>query len=201
MKLSLVLPCYSLNNRLESLAIRAAQSYALQVDELIVSEDGGHVNPALVGYSDIYVYSAANTGFTAAVNRGWKLATGDYVIIANSDTWITSGTLKDLCIPDKVISPASMVTGSYPFCGAFFVVPRSVFEEYGMLDESMLHYYSDTDYARRVKAHLATSTGVTIRHDDQGSTYKTVYADPHKACSLPDEEIYKAKWGDVYQQD
>lgn len=164
--LSIVIPTYTINPDLEEKAVSAILSYSgdMSVKEIIVVEDGGFFSPSLMELADIYIYNKGNTGFTATVNRGWKLATGDYTAIINSDTLLREGELKDLCIPGKVTSPEIMGQEIEYLAGPFFVIPKEVREERGMLLEDMKNYSSDSDYDHRVRDIFEKVSSVKVFH-------------------------------------
>lgn len=150
MKISMVIPTYTIDSELEELAIVCALSYREQVQELIICEDGGKFSEELSKIADLYVYGKKNEGFTKNVNKGWRLSTGDYTMIVNSDTQLLDGDLKDLCIPARVTCPIAKTENVPYFWGTFFCVPRPVKEMYGLLDERMLMYGSDSEYEKRI---------------------------------------------------
>lgn len=163
--ISIVIPTYTLNRDLETMAYNCAKSYKEFADELIICEDGGRQSKALQSVADFYIYHD-NWGFTENVNSGWSKATGDYVFIVNSDTYIESGNYEDLCIPGMVTSPkmAGHIRDKEYLNGAFFVVPRSVSAERGILNPKYKMYYSDDDYYERVKDIFRQINSVVIRH-------------------------------------
>jgi len=163
-KISMVIPCYTLDEKLAGMAVDAAITYRDKVDELIIVEDGGLYIPELRDLADMYVLYKDNAGFTKNVNRGWKLASGDYVMIVNSDTKLLSGNLEDLCIPGKVTSPV-IRNQNIPFlAGPFWCTPKKVAEERGLLMEDMHTYSSDSDYDHRVRDIFQKVPSVEIFH-------------------------------------
>jgi len=170
-KISMVIPCYSITKELADMAARAAIFYRDQVDELIISEDGGMFWPKLHELADIYTIYKHNNGFTRNVNLGWKQAKGDYVMIVNSDTWLRKGNLNDLCIPGKVTSPIIANQGIPFLAGPFWCAPKEVTKERGYLMEEMKTYSSDSEYDHRVRDIFQKVTSVEIFHE-QAQTVK-----------------------------
>ena len=162
--ISVMIPTYTISDELEELAIRCALSYRGQVDQLIICEDGGRFSKDLMSLSDIYAFNKDNVGFTANVNRGWSLATGEFVFIVNSDTFLLKGKLKDLCIPGKVVSPLLKNQYIDRLAGPFWVTPRTVTKERGMLMEELKTYFSDSEYDERVKDIFQKVESVEIYH-------------------------------------
>jgi len=189
MKISLVIPCYTINKDLEKLAIRAALSYREQVDELIVTEDAGFYSPELMKLSDIYIWNKKNIGFTANVNLGWKMAHGQYVCITNSDTVLMSGFLVDMCKRGHITSP-NIINQYIDFlAGPFWCAPKEVTLKYGYLMEEMKTYSSDSEYDNRVRGIFEKVETVKIYHE-QAKTVKAAGIEGGKEQQR-DREIYQ----------
>lgn len=135
-------------------------------------------------------------GFAKAVNRGMRLAKGDYIAVLNNDIVWESGDIRDLCIPGVVTSP--VVNGrNQPFWGCFFVVPRTVYETVGGLDERYgMAYYEDDDYIMGLK-----TSGISMRGVDAcrvwtegGQTFR--HLDPKEKSELfiRNRDIFNSKW-------
>lgn len=167
---SLVVPTYTTSLRLEKLALECIESHRGKVDEIIVVEDGGRYSKKLREAADVYVYSGANRGFTKTINRGWLLASYDYTIFANSDTKLIQGNLRDICIPDWVSCPT--IKEKNGGLGCYWVVPRSIKEKYGMLDERFRMFASDNDYYERIKHIFRVDERVVISHVKAASLKK-----------------------------
>lgn len=164
-KLSVVIPTYTINKNLEKLALIAMESYRDHCDELIVIEDGGLYCPEFFHYADTYIFNKKNVGFTKNVNNGWRYATGDYVAIVNSDTYLMAGSLDDLCIPGKVTSPEIVNQGIPRLAGPFWVAPKAITAQYGYLMEQMKTYASDSEYDNRVAHIFQKVPSVRIYHE------------------------------------
>lgn len=193
MRSSVVIPTYTLTRDLETMAYNCAKSYKEFADQLIICEDGGRQSKALMQLADEYIYHD-NWGFTENVNEGWERATGDYVFIVNSDTYIESGNYEDLCIPGIVTSPrmaGHLREGEY-LNGAFFVAPASVTEERGRLNEKYRMYYSDDEYFQRIKDIFKQVNSVVIRHV-YGATTSHLGDEWRDRESARDKEIYNAR--------
>ena len=170
----MVIPTLTLNDELEEMAEFCAAGYRSQVDELIISEDGGRYSEVLRDLADIYIYSKTNEGFTKAVNNGWRISKGDYTMIVNSDTQLLSGKLTDLCLPNYVTSPNGGQDDKIMW-GAFFVVPKTIKDELGVLRDEMKLYASDSEYWARIRNRYKLITSVDILHLGSKTTftYKT----------------------------
>lgn len=163
-KLSLVIPTYTLSQKLEDMAVECIESYRAKGIEVIVTEDGGRFSPLLLENCDTYIYNKENKGFSVNVNRGWRFATGDYVAIVSSDTWLMRGNLLDLCVKGKVTSPEIVNQNIERLAGPFFVVPKKIAKERGYLLEQMRTYSSDSEYDHRVKDIFEKVDSVEIYH-------------------------------------
>lgn len=163
MRLSIVIPTYSINVDLFQMANRCIDSYKLKEHdvEIIVTEDGGMFEYL---HSDTYIYSP-NKGFTVNVNRGWRQAQGDYVAIVSSDTYLVSGNIMDLCVTGRVTSPRIENQDIDGLAGCFFVAPWEITRRIGMLNEDMHTYFSDEDYKERTKGIFQKINSVIIHHD------------------------------------
>lgn len=105
---------------------------------------------SLNGVDELIVIVNEGIGYAKAVNKGLRLASGAYIAVVNNDLRLI-GNLKDLCIPNTVTSPK--VNGrNCGFNGCFYVIPRNVFEQIGLLDDRFeMGYYEDDDYLKRLK--------------------------------------------------
>jgi GT2 family glycosyltransferase len=100
-------------------------------------------------------------GFAKAVNRGMRLAKGDFIAVLNNDVVWESGNIADLCIPGTVTSPL-LNDSRQDFWGCFFVVPRDIYERVGGLDEGYgMAYFEDDDYILTLRA-----AGIPMRNVD-----------------------------------
>ena len=187
-KITLVIPTYSLSEKLIEMAYKCAKSHREQVDQIIISEDGGEYSDKLRDISDIYIYNSKNYGFTKNVNTAWKLSEGDFTIIANSDTYLVEGNLEDLCIDGFVTSPYIINMENPKFLGSYFVVPKSLLEDYGMLDERLIMYNSDIDYYMRIWFTFKKEGRVKIYHQ-KAQTVKNSKEDMKQRNRL-DTDIY-----------
>lgn len=165
MRISLCIPSYTINKHLEELTIRCALSVRDQVDQLIISEDFGMFSPELYKLSDLYILGKYNVGFSKNVNRAWRNADGDFVIILNSDTELLKGNLSDLCIEGRVTSPL-IANQEIPYlAGPCWCAPREVTKKYGYLNEEMRTYASDSDYDHRVRHIFKKVSSVKFYHE------------------------------------
>ena len=126
------------------------------------------------------------TGYGRNVNVGLRLATGDYIAVVNNDCRVVDGNVLDLCVRDEVVSPLiigerqglgqSIEPGG--FHGCFWVLPRSVLERVGLLDERFeWAYWEDDDFLARLReAGIATRqvASVKVKHVGGLTTVKSM---------------------------
>jgi glycosyltransferase involved in cell wall biosynthesis len=197
--ISVVIPCYTLDENLETMAYNSAKSYRF-ADEIIIVEDGGLKSPALLDIANTYCFHDNNYGFVVNLNLGWAMARGDYVFLVSSDTYIESGDPQDLCIPGRVTSPYLVghgEQGKHGLNGAFFVVPRQIAQTRGMHDQAFRTYYSDDDYYERVKDIFQLVPSVKFRHAFGGST-TTLGSDWVQQEGARDKKVYDSKYRSIY---
>ncbi len=183
-----MIPTYTISGDLEILAAKCAKSLR-EADEIIICEDGGTFSEMLKNESDCYIFNRKNVGFSANVNRGWKMATGDFVMIVNSDIEKISGNLSDLCVEGKVTSPKIENQRIEGLAGCFFVVPRKVFEQRGMLLEQLRTYCSDEEYGHRTKDIFQKIESVTVSHA-RSQTMEAAKVDQTRETDR-DKQIYE----------
>ena len=146
-RLSLGIIAFSVEPEFIEMTQRAIDSYR-KADEIIVVENGPHHEYTGV---DTYIRFSENQFFTRPANTILKISKHPYVAVVNNDTYLLSGNLHDLCIPNTVVSPLITTQPEIgPFVGSFFVIPKTVQETIGYLDEDLKLYYSDTDYLTRL---------------------------------------------------
>jgi glycosyltransferase involved in cell wall biosynthesis len=136
-RLSMVIPTYSATEELTEMALACAKSFREQVDELIITEDSNIYNEELHRIADQYILHP-NLGYSGNTNRGWRLSTGDFTLIVNSDTSLNRGSLGDLCIAGTITSPIMLESSSHSnanVSGAFFCVPRNLWYPDRIFDE------------------------------------------------------------------
>lgn len=183
--LSVVILSFNVAPHLEKMLRECHASFAPQADETIIIEDSGKqidLNP------DVYLLQKENKGFTHSVNLGLKIASHQHVAIVSQDTYLVSGNIKALCIPDSSSSPlVENQAGIRGFAGSFFCLDKAVVEKVGYFNESMKTYWSDTEYIDRLSAHqvpMVTVDSVVIHHHIAQSV-----SQPHIASD--DEMTYR----------
>ena len=209
MKLSAVIPCFSVTEELKDMALKCAKSIRDQVDELIIAEDADIYWHDLHQISDVYVVHP-RLDYKKNCNLGWKLATGDFVLQANSDSFLIEGNLQDLCIDGIGIAWCEETGNEIHLSqamGAFFVTPRSFFEQLGGWDNVKEHVWDFSLFNKLSKLGAPqTIRSVRISHPRAGATsYNYVkdyngrpgsidkWTEEQKQKQLAHEEAFPAK--------
>jgi hypothetical protein len=105
MTLSVVIPTWTGTDELEDMAFKLCESVREQCDDLVVTEDGGKYSERIKKIADQYLYHRWNIGDLRNIVLGMWMAEGDFVAVLNSDVTWHRGSLRDLCIPGRVVSP------------------------------------------------------------------------------------------------
>lgn len=133
-KLSFVIPHWPLDPEVDESLRACLRSLPSDAEKIVVVNEG--------------------TGFAYNVNRGIRLAAGDWIAVVTNDSHVVSGNVYDLCIPGTVTSPLVLdKPGVEPggFHGAFWVAPRDVLERIGPLDERFEGaFFEDNDLLARL---------------------------------------------------
>lgn len=139
MKLSMIVPTYTTDARRLDMAKHTCKVWRDQVDELILIEDGGAFSEELAKIAHIYIYHADNIGVCLNMNMGWQLAHArgaDFVAIADSDVQLFKGSVRQLCVPNKVCVPAvAQHPTSAAFVAPMLCVAREITDKIGMYDD------------------------------------------------------------------
>lgn len=157
---------------------------------------------SLRGHDELILVWNDNMGFTRAVNKGYELTRGDFIIMCSDDIELIKGSLRDLCDPNAVTSPV-MNGKKQDFWGALWCMPRKIYKELGTcLDPRYANgiYYEDTDLWEELKArnikHYCVD-GVEISHPEGG---RTLQRDPAKEMKAKiNRDAFMSKWNKVPQ--
>jgi GT2 family glycosyltransferase len=138
LKISIVVPHYYSLNYVDNALKRCVKSMHGQGEIIILANDG--------------------MGYGAACNLGMRLAHGDFIILANNDTWLIEGSLEDLLDNDFITVPVIEPAAKDNLPRAFFCVPRALYETVyeacgDFFDERFEGgYWEDDDLHRRLEA-------------------------------------------------
>jgi GT2 family glycosyltransferase len=141
----------------------------------------------------VIVHDKKRQGFSKTVNRGWKQATGDTMILNDDILWFQYGWLDTLSRalhsdPSWGIVGPSGRSSTKPMCYGWagqsgfeivdhlpfwcVLVKQALVEQIGYLDEAFIHYGSDNHYcqmARRAGCESVWVRDVFLKHEHHGS--------------------------------
>jgi hypothetical protein len=179
--LSVVVPHWPLDDEVDGALRRCLVSLPDDCEKLVIVNEG--------------------TGFAHNVNRGLRLASGDFVAVVGNDSRVVEGDVYDLCVPDTVASPLVVgKPGIEPrgFHGAFWVAPRDVIERVGPLDERFEGaFFEDDDYLERLRAEGIPTVqvqSVRVESSRVGLTMSKV-KEQAEAWYAANERRFTEKWG------
>ena len=159
--------------------------------ELIVVDDASPLE--LPGWP-ITSVNTSNLGFTATVNKGLSLATGDVLIVMNDDIILAEGQLdrfndlKGLVIA----SPADTASSPDDKFGACWGMTRETYELLGPLNERYRNFFSDVEYYERAEAKdvkIIKWKDIVLSHPES-STFKLL---DKETLLKEDQERYDSK--------
>ena len=142
MRLSLIVPTYTVNQNLLEITLRCLTSFRAYVDELIVCEDTNAYVRELHDLADIYI-THKNMQMAGNSNMGWRAATGDYIASAGADTVLVEGDLKWLCVPGKFNMP-QVLRRNVTETSCCFVMHRDMYNKYGLWEPEAKWQGTDT---------------------------------------------------------
>ena len=180
-RLSAVVPHWPLDEEVDDALRACLGSLPLDCEKIVVVNQG--------------------TGFAVNVNIGLRLASGDYIAVETNDSRVVQGDVYDLCVPGTVTSPLFLEkTGveSGGFHGAFWVAPREVLDQVGLLDERFEGaFFEDDDYLARLKqAGVPTRQVPSVRVWSRriGLTMSKL-PDKGQGWLATNEHRFEEKWG------
>jgi len=211
--ISVVMPCYLATEEHKKLTEQAVAS--LGEVELIVVDDASPLGGGyLRSIADTYIRNKENLGYGRSVNKGIKLATYDYIAIANNDIRVSSNWQEvtkevfqnpqcmtchfrqtDYDVPfvygDKVI-----YEGKERWCHAsFFVINKKV--DFYLYDEHYRNTYDDWDYffELRKRGWKQCYTDKAAFQHVHSATIP--FMEKHDEVNKENAEYFKSKWGDT----
>lgn len=180
-KLSLVVPYYECDEGKRPILDRFLKSVEGQYDELVlVAQPKG-----------------AGIGFVPAVNMGYSLATGDFIILACDDIVLIEGDLRKLCDPEAVVSAQVNGLPVQDFWGTMWCTPRWVYEKIGPIDENYKNgiFYDDNEYYEQIirVCNPYTNIRVVVDHPHGGETLEHT---PERDKKIEiNKQYFLKKWG------
>ncbi len=178
---SVVIPYYGVTDDKKQILDRCIDSIKGHYDELIV----------------VAQPKGAGIGFVPAINMGYSLAHGDFIIMCSDDIILRKGSLRQLCDEEAVVSAQVMGQVIQDFWGTLWCTPRWVYEKMGPIDENYSKgiFYDDNEYYEQVKKLCApyTNIRVEIEHPHGGETLEHTPERDKKIQT--NKEYFEKKWG------
>jgi GT2 family glycosyltransferase len=168
--------------------------------ELIVIDNA---SPIKIDYkADILIQNKRNLGNSRAWNQGLKLATGDYLLLADNDVEFSLGWER-MAGKDSITFPLSKCGRQEDYvqqlAGYFWMMSRQTFEKLGYISEKYgLGYYEDTDYfmtAQQKGVPLVCYNEVKIYHHGRATSSKM---DIMEDFVVKNKKLYETKFNGEY---
>jgi len=204
MKISIVIPCLILDERLKEITEKCLATLKESTKpetyyELIIIDNG---SPIKLDYKcDILIQNKRNLGNAKAWNAGLKLATGDYLLLADNDVEFSEGWEK--MAGEGIVFPLSRCGKQEDYtpqlAGFFWMMSRQVYQKLGGISENYgLGYYEDTDYfmqAKNAGISLSCNNEVKIYHHGKATSNKI---EVMGGIEEKNKKLYEAKFEGKY---
>lgn len=152
---------------------------------------------SLKGYDEIVISANIKEGYAIPINRGLRIAHGDYLVVMNDDLILRQGDIRDLCDPNFVTSP--IVSGQkQDFWGCCFCLPRWVYEKVGGLWEGYkISYFDDNEYINILrKNNIPMKSVETVHFENVDGGGRTLHTFPdHKDFFEENRQKFVERWG------
>lgn len=217
MKTSIILLRCDINDDLYQLTKNAAAT--LNADEKIMVDNNSTVDVCdwFSDWRDILIKNKTNIGYPAAVNQGFKLASGDLIAVANNDIRVMGNwreVAEEIFTSDPKVGSVhyrmvdydgpptqagynTWTTGKERWCSSSFFVIRK--EAKQMYDENYKEGgYDDWDYWHRVRHIFGWKTAYTTKSCYQhkhSSTYIALDSGDRSERDKRNREYFKSKFG------
>lgn len=152
---------------------------------------------SLKGHTEIIISANVKEGYAIPINRGLRIAHGDFLIVMNDDLVLDSGALDQMIDPNAVTSP--LIDGfEQPFWGCCFCIPRWVYEMIGGLWEGYrISYFDDDDFLnilRKNEIPYHSSPLVNFWNSDGGGRTLHTFPD-HNEFFEENKKKFIERWG------
>lgn len=151
---------------------------------------------SFTGADEIIIVSNWKEGYAKPINKGLAIAKGDFLLVMNDDMTWDSGSLKRLCDPDYVTSPAVNGKIDQNFWGCAFCLPRWVYEKVGGMYEGYeISYWDDDDYQKTLEqGGIKLRCEPTVKVTTEGG--RTLHQFPdHDQFYRRNQQKFYERWG------
>lgn len=174
-KISVIIPHWPVSPEVDDLLKQCVQALPEVYEKIVVINEG--------------------TGMGKAINKGFDLASGEYLMTASNDCIWDEGDIDKMCDPEAITIPDNM-PGQWDKPRCFYCMPRWIYEKVGGYDEQFeVGYFEDDDLIRRWK-----EAGIPIRMTDvkvnhtPGTTLDKM--DNRTEVFEKNKQRFIEKWGD-----
>jgi len=162
--------------------------------------------------ADIHIYEKKRTTCTKSINRGFKVASGDYAVLLTNDVFLKSGWDEHLLLPFKKKKDCGMSTLATTqlrhtkqdlidegiWCSVF-MIPRSLIKKLDYFDECFVNSWDDTDLVMRVYLEglkMYRNYNLLVEHEPG----KTMYGDVDHAMNYKRNAELFAKKHEIHKE-
>lgn len=158
MNISVVVPALITSNEQIAMSMtcidKARRLTDIDFELVIVETESTH----LMEEADLYLYEKNKTNATKSINRGFKVASGDYIVLLTNDVMVDKGWLESLLKPFEVYKDcgiSTLATSQFNHSkqdkieeGIWFSV-ACFRKQDDYFDESYVNSWDDTDFIMR----------------------------------------------------
>jgi GT2 family glycosyltransferase len=212
LEISVVVPVYIREEKHLAMSVKCIELARAKTKlpyELIIVET---CSDYLKDYADVHIYEKERKGITQSFNKGFKCASGDYVVLLTNDVFVSDNWLEVLKDTFKKEGCGIATLASTQFGhkeenkieeGVWFslvMVSRPLVSKIGYFDEQFKRVFNDTDYVLRtyeagykmyrnfncVVDHLISATvDAEEEHHRAYPIERILFNEKHKDCKLP----------------
>lgn len=222
--ITIILPCWIVNDELYDLTVATFQSLAessgIDKTRIITIDNGSSIGgDMLQKYSDICIRNRENIGYPAAVNQGIKLAKTPLLAILNNDIKVSPNWIKTteevFSKLDNIGSLHFKMVGYYePFnlgedvwdkgkerwcTGSFFIWNKKAIDEIGGIDENYgLGGYDDWGWHQEmnhIRNWKSAYTNVAAYQHKDSATQNLRDPSERSESDKKNKEYFKSKYG------
>lgn len=185
---SVIIPCWIIDEIQLKLTYSCIDSIRATSDvELIIIDNGSVLGKEyLQSEADIYIPFEKNMGYVKAINAGFAIAHGKYIVAGNNDYRMVSGWEEaQIEVLDKVNEAgiACLHTEGSPKAeqfweetgtpGGWWMIKRETLDKLGYLDEIFFNVFADYDFLWRMRKEtglrVIATPKVTVYHHGEVS--------------------------------
>lgn len=152
---------------------------------------------SLKGHTEIIISANKGEGYAIPINRGLRIAHGDFLVILNDDLILTRGSLQSLPDLNAVTSPY-LDEKSQNFWGCCFCIPRWIYVKMGGLDERYrVSYFDDDDFEMKLmKNNILYHSVSAVNFENVDGGGRTMHTFPdHNEFFEENKKRFIEKWG------